>query len=233
MRHLVFQVAAPIMSFGSPGAKQERATDSHPSKGFALGFLGAALGKKREDTWHGLSSEIGFATMTIRPGVRMEDYHTVATPRGLDRYATRREEAINSDYTVETYREYLSDACFLIALWDATGVGFDLDEWGAALVFPTFELFAGRKSCPLSLPPAPLAVDSGTLHDAFKDYYDHVLYEGFRSKDAVNLAVHWDNHAEAGVKCDQIHRRKDQVANRAKRLFRERIEMSGYMQLGA
>lgn len=232
MKHLLFQIAAPLMSFGSAGAKQERPTDPHPSKAFALGLLGCALGKKRNDPWHGLSPEFGFAVLSVKPGVRVEDYHTVATPRGTDQYQTRRLEVEASDYTVETWREYLSDACFVIALWDQGGIGFDLGEYQEALIHPTFELFAGRKSCPLSLPPAPAILETGSLAEAFRDYYRDALYEALKPEGAVNLSVHWDYHAAVGIKCEEIHLRKDQIVNRAKRLYRERTEFSGFMELG-
>lgn len=233
MRHLLFQIAAPLASFGSAGAKQERATDGHPSKAFALGFLGCALGKKREDPWHSLCADFGFAVLTVKPGVRVEDYHTVATPRGTDQYATRREEVAQSDYTVETYREYLCDAYFVIALWNSTGAGFILDEYQEALICPVFELFAGRKSCPLSLPPAPIMIESETLASAFKDYYRCGLYEPLRPEGIINLDVHWESHPNAGITLVETYLRKDQVVSRAKRLYRERTELSGFLEFGA
>lgn len=229
MRHLIFQLCAPIMSFGSSGAKQERATDSHPSEGFALGFLGAALGKKRDDPWHKEIAGLGFGTLTVKPGVRVEDYHTVATPRGIDRYATRREEAFNSDYTVETYREYLSDACFLVAFW---GEKFPFISFQEALIRPTFELFAGRKSCPLSLPPAPLVIEANTLADAFSDYLRLGLYETFKPKDDVaSLSAHWGVHHDPGIEVERSYARKDNVVDRAKRLYMSRVEYEGSLRL--
>lgn len=216
------------MSFGSSGAKQERASDSHPSKGFALGFLGAALGKRRDDPWHDQSSGLGFATLTVKPGVRVEDYHTVATPRGDASYRTRREEAEASDYTVETWREYLSDGYFILAFW-GKGVGVDFDAAREALIRPTFELFAGRKSCPLSLPPAPMTVTCHTLLDAFY-CYGAMLYPALRPE-SKSLAVHWELHPESGIEAERSYRRKDQVLNRQKRLYGERVEYEGELTL--
>lgn len=230
MKHLLFQIAAPLMSFGGAGAKQERGTDGHPSKGFALGFLGAALGKKRDDPWHDLSKDLGFATLTILAGSRLEDYHTVATPRGTDQYATRRQEAEASDYTVETWREYLCDAYFVCAFW---GDSVDLGECQQALIHPTFELFAGRKSCPLSLPPAPGIVDEKTLALAFRAYCKVALYKPLCEEEITHGDVRWDAHPDAGIDILRIHQRKDQVVNRAKKLYRERSELAGFLELGA
>lgn len=225
MRHLLFQIAAPLMSFGSAGAKQERATDSHPSKAFALGLLGAALGKKRDDPWHDLSQTLGFAVLTVKPGVRLEDYHTVATPRGGDSYNTRREEAEASDYTVETWREYISDACFVLAVWG----DFDLEGARDALVRPTFEIFAGRKSCPLSLPPAPEIFECDTLEEAFRQYVTR-LYPALKPQKGP-LPIHWEPHPHPGLDSARTYLRKDQIANRAKRLYRERTECEGVLSI--
>lgn len=229
MKHLLFQIAAPLMSFGSSGAKQERASDSHPSKAFGLGFLGAALGKRRDDPWHDQSAGLGFATLTVKPGTRVEDYHTVATPRGDTSYRTRREEAEASDYTVETWREYLSDGYFILAFW-GEGMGTDFDEAREALIQPTFELFAGRKSCPLSLPPAPMTVTCDTLEVAFQAYYA-TLYPALKPDDTL-LPVRWEaSHPESGLQMERSYQRKDQVLNRAKRLYGERVEYEGSLRV--
>lgn len=222
MKHLLFQIAAPFMSCGSPGAKQERATDSHPSKAFCLGFLGAALGKKRDDPWHDLAPALGFAVLTVRPGTRMEDYHTVATPRGTDSYPTRREEVEASDYTVETWREYLSDAYFVMAVWG----DFDLDGIREALIRPTFEVFAGRKSCPLSLPPAPEILDCDSLDKAFQEYAER-LYRPLKPEKGEMLLVHWEPHPNSGIKSARSYLRNDQIVDRRKRVYLKRTEHEG------
>lgn len=227
MKHLLFQIAAPLMSFGSAGAKQERATDSHPGKAFALGLLGAALGKRRDDPWHDLSKTYGFAVMTVRPGQRLEDYHTVATPRRGQSFATRREEVEASDYTVETWREYISDAYFVLSLWGLADP--DLEEAVEALIRPTFEVYAGRKSCPLSLPMAPVIIESETLSEAFR-WYRITLYPALMPEDGT-YALHWEPHPNPGVESARVYQRKDQIENRAGRLYRERSEHEGVLSL--
>lgn len=213
------------MSFGSAGAKQERATDSYPGKGLALGLLGAALGKKRDDPWHDLSKGWGFAVMTVKAGHRIEDYHTVATPSSGNQYNTRLDEAEASDYTVETWREYISDGYFVIALWGLSDQ--DLEDAVSALVWPTFEVFAGRKSCPLSLPMAPEIVDCETLKEAFQKY-SQKLYKELRPQDG-QCAIHWEPHQNPGLESQRVYQRKDQIENRQKRLFRERSEHEGLL----
>lgn len=224
MNHLLFQLAAPLMSFGSPGAKIDRSTDLHPSKGMALGLLGCALGKKRDDPWHEKASGLGFGVMTVKPGVLLEDYHTVATPRGTDCYPTRRREVLASDYTVETWRSYVSDAYFVCALW---GESAPLSDCGEALLHPVFEVYAGRKSCPLSLPPAPAMMDTESLREAFL-LYAPFLYPG--APDGP-FEVHWEPHPNAEIGVRNIYARKDQVLDRARRLYVERKELEGVIEL--
>lgn len=215
------------MSFGGAGAKQERGTDSYPGKGLALGLLGAALGKKRDDPWHDLSRSWGFAVLTVRPGHRLEDYHTVATPRGTVTFNTRLAEVEAADYTVETWRGYISDGYFVIAFWGLDEV--DLEETAAALVCPTFEIFAGRKSCPLSLPMAPEIVDCESLSEAFQKYSPK-LYKDLRPK-GKEFQIHWEPHQNPGIDSQRVYLRKDQIENRALRLFRERSEHEGVLAI--
>lgn len=227
MKHLVFQVAASLMSFGGAGAKQERATDSYPGKGLALGLLGAALGKKRDDPWHDLSKRFGFAVLTVRAGHRLEDYHTVATPRGTATFNTRLEEVEAADYTVETWRGYISDGYFVIAFWGMSDA--DLEEAVDALVSPTFEIFAGRKSCPLSLPMAPEIVDCETLREVFRRY-SKKIYQELRPQ-GKEFPIHWEPHQSPGIDSQRVYLRKDQIENRALRLFRERSEHEGVLAI--
>lgn len=227
MKILLFQIAAHLMSFGSSGAKQNRMTDSHPGKAFALGLLGAALGKKRSDPWHDLSKSYGFAVLTIRPGHRMEDYHTVSTSSGDRSFNTRMEEVEASDYTVETWREYISDGYFVIALWDLKDA--DLDDAAEALVYPTFEIFAGRKSCPLSLPLAPEIMECETLSEAFRKY-GQKLYPALKPQNR-QCVLHWEPHPNPGIESARVYLRKDQIVNREKRLYRERSEHEGVLTI--
>lgn len=226
MKHLVFQIAAPIQSWGNEGARQERPTDDHPRKSAILGMLGAAAGKTREDSWHAVAAaELGFATVVLRAGHRMSDYHTVLTPRGSKVYATRREEVDASDYTVETVREYLSDAHFLVALWSRGGE-MDLERLAQALERPTFEIFAGRKSCSLSLPPAPIVVDVVGLGDAFLAYRGQI-HPRLMPKQGANLRFYWETHPSTGAEPSASSMRQDEVVNRQRSLFRSRQEHFG------
>lgn len=223
MKHLVFQIAAPLMSWGNELARRNRPTDGHPRKSAILGLLGAALGKARSDPWHKTANDrFGFATAVLRPGTRITDYHTVATPQGKGSYESRRDELEASDYTIETEREYLSDAYFLIALWESLP-GADLERLKEALDQPVWELFAGRKSCPFSLPLAPILLDTPSLQEAFTKY--GYLWKPLLEHEAHS--VYWEDHPNAGIASLSSTLRADALVHLEKKLYRQRQEYHG------
>lgn len=228
MKHLLFQIAAHAQSWGNEHARQDRPTDDHPRKSAVLGMLGAAAGKERSDPWHGGASlAIGFAVAVLRAGRRLMDYHTVLTPKAGRSFATRREEVEASDYTVETMREYLSDAYFLVALWQhPNGPGAEIEALARALESPTFEIFAGRKSCTLSLPPAPLVMDVPTLIEALRSYRGR-LYAPLAGEKEGPRRVYWEDHPSSGIERTAVKSRPDALVDLGRRLFRSRQENEG------
>jgi CRISPR system Cascade subunit CasD len=227
LKHLLFQIAAPIMSWGNELARTERTSDGHPRKSAVLGMVGAALGKPRTDPWHVQVQEaLGFAALVLRPGVRMTDYHTVLTPQGPQKYDTRKQEIDASDYTVQTLREYLCDAYFIVGFWQVPGGrGAELEAMAHALEEPIWEIYAGRKSCPLSLPAAPLLTDVPSLEEAFLGYKERI-FEPLRPEEK-ELAVYWEPHPSTTLKSIGLFERHDGLVSRAKRLYRSRSENQG------
>jgi CRISPR system Cascade subunit CasD len=57
-------------------------------------------------------------------------------------------------------RDYLQDVLYYICVWAKPGLAFTLEEIQEAVVSPTFFVFLGRKSCPLSLPLFPTIVEA-------------------------------------------------------------------------
>lgn len=227
----MFQIAAPMMSWGNDLAREDRPTDGHPRKSAILGLLGAALGKPRVDPWHAQAqAALGFAVVVVRPGSRMMDYHTVLTPEGTRQYDTRRDEVEASDYTVQTHREYLCDAYFIVGLWqEPKGPGAELEAIARALEEPVWELYAGRKSCPFSLPLAPLVIDVPTLEEAFTKYKAR-MYQPLLPEE-LQLLVYWEDHPSTSLACAAVSSRNDALVSRSKRLFRARKENQGSLVL--
>lgn len=234
MKHLLLQIAAPIMSWGNEQARQDRPTDDYPRKSAVLGLLGAAAGKLRSDPWHArMSLDLGFAVAVLRPGKRLSDYHTVLTPRKRLPYATRRDEVEVSDYTVETVREYLSDAYFAAAVWSRRDEGDqEIERLGDALESPVFEPYAGRKSCTLSLPMAPMILDASTLRDAFLAYRGN-LFTPLLGDGELSCRIHWEIHPSSGLTSVGTRTRYDSIVDRSRNLFNGRLENEGTIVLFA
>jgi CRISPR system Cascade subunit CasD len=231
MEHLICQIAAPIQSWGNENARRDRPTDRYPRKSAVLGMLGAAAGKTREDPWHRSAADrFGFAAVILRAGHPLSDYQTVLTPRGSGAYKTRSEEVLEADYTIETMRDYVSDAYFMVAFWqDPSKPKEDLGSLVKALEEPVFEIFAGRKCCPLSLPPAPFLADAPTLREAFQAYRKR-LYPPLLPK-ASSYAIYWDPHPSPGISAISTNSRQDVPWDRKRFLYRSRKELAGSIDL--
>lgn len=230
MKHLLFQVAAPIAAFGNEAARSERPSDDHPRKAAMIGLVGAAMGLERNDPWFSQADQaLGFAVVTLRSGHRLNDYHIVTTPEGSKVHQSRRLELEASDYTVETVRGYLSDVYFIVCFWqDPKGPGAELERIALCLEEPQFELFVGRKSCPLGLPPSPMITDVGTLEDAFL-CYQGCLFEPIFS-DENRFRVYWEDHPSTQLKAIHSASRNDRLVDLEKKLYRSRIEHEGMIE---
>ncbi len=134
-RHaLLLRLAGPMQSWGFRSRFDNRDTALEPTRSGVVGLLCAALGQKREDADLERLTPLKMGVRVDNPGRVMVDYQTV------------------SDIGMQSWRYYLSDARFLVALESG-----DLDELSAldaALRDPIFPLFLGRKSYVPTLPVA-------------------------------------------------------------------------------
>jgi CRISPR system Cascade subunit CasD len=179
MHALIFVVAAPLMSFGEIAVDERRGTAPRPTRSAILGVIAAALGWDRADArQQALSDGYDVAMRVDRPGRLLADYHTVQAPptsavrrRAGGRPATRAEELAVGDLgTKLTRRDYLVDAAFTVMVVARPSAPASLDAVAAALERPRWRLSAGRRACPLGLPPAPRLVDAPTVAAAFAAY---------------------------------------------------------------
>jgi CRISPR system Cascade subunit CasD len=174
---LVFQLKAPLASFGSNLAEL-RLSDTVPRKSAVTGLLAAALGIRRSETerFQVLANSFAMAVGVLREPLKMVDFHTIQAP--VDREADSRaaqiaeinaKQTAKGGYkgTVVTYREYLQDGHWVIAL---QGDKATLDGIAQSLARPIFTLYLGRKSCPLSAFTAPLVVDAQHAEAAIDDW---------------------------------------------------------------
>jgi CRISPR system Cascade subunit CasD len=168
MSTLLFRLDGPMQSWGTQSRFRERDTGLEPSKSGVVGLLCAALGWTRDVD---LSP---FARLTMgvrvnREGFMRRDYHTAGGGRINGRpYGVIRASG-KLGGTVLSNRYYLADADFLVGLNGDESFLRDLD---AALQYPHWQLFLGRKSF---LPGAPVRLLDGLklgveLQDALKKY---------------------------------------------------------------
>lgn len=169
---LGFRLEAPLAAMGELAVGERRYGGDRPAKSAIVGLLGAALGilRSEDGRLRALAEGYGLAVRMDRPGTFLEDYHTVQTSpaRRGRRPATRRDElAAGGLETLVSRREYRSDASATVVLWARERAPETLARLAEALRRPRFVLWFGRKSCPLSRPPAPRVFEARTLAEAF------------------------------------------------------------------
>jgi CRISPR system Cascade subunit CasD len=154
---LLLRLTGPLQSWGEHSHFNDRDTARFPTRSGVLGLLAAALGRPRTAPL----DDLGRLSLTVRadrPGVLLRDLHTVGG--GLPPKATvttaEGKKRSGDTTTLLTYRYYLADAAFTVALTDPDPAQPDtalLNACARALQAPRWPLFLGRRSCP---PEGPL-----------------------------------------------------------------------------
>jgi CRISPR system Cascade subunit CasD len=121
----------------------------------------------RSSGWYHDASDSGFLG---QPGRLLTDYHTTQVPsstRGRN-FATRAQELAAPDLNTILYRrDYRTGAWHLGAVWPCIDTPrWTLEALDEAMRYPVFVPYLGRKSCPLSLPLAPLIEEAGDVQAA-------------------------------------------------------------------
>lgn len=159
--HLVFTLCATMAANGDLAGHERRGTLTWPGRSAILGMLAAARGIRRDDA-AGLSAldalQVAVAVHDI--GQPLRDYHTVQTiPTAAVKRPDSRADALRragrAVNTTLTTRDYRTGVLYSVAVW-----GLDMAPFCDALLRPVFTLYLGRKSCPLSAPPAPRLVQA-------------------------------------------------------------------------
>lgn len=228
-----------MASWGDIAVGEYRGTSNHPSKSATIGLLAAAVGITRDDdAWLGaIASAYGFAVRVDAPGVLVRDYHTTQVPpsgtgRNKRTFATRKDELSSRKENLNTIlstRDYRCDALYTVAIWAQSETPpYSLAELEEKLRRPTFVLYAGRKSCPLSLPLQPRVVTAQNLRDAFSQ---NVFKDEAGIFDALLdgvTSIHWEGDDEGLDKSHTVLRR-DFPTSRRRWQFEERTEHSVLM----
>ena len=185
MRFLLFQIYAPLVSWGEIAVGGERQSSRYPSKSSVLGLIAASLGIKREEEkrLNDLAESLGIAVQLHSGGSVLKDFHTVQVPRSKSKieYHTRREELLGvdeKDNAIISRREYRCDALSVVAVYLKDNVRVSkeneiittIQDIENALREPHFHLYFGRKSCVPGLPLDPKPIDATSLKEAFEKY---------------------------------------------------------------
>ncbi len=153
--YLILRLSGPMQAWGQPTFEGTRPTASFPTRSGLLGLIGACLGIRRNDktALQNLADSVRFAvrcdshTVDGReiPVAKLTDYHTVQNAREDYR-------GLKSHDTIQTWREYLCDAHFTIAVWCTENSIYVLPDLITAVQKPYFTPYLGRRSCPLTSP---------------------------------------------------------------------------------
>lgn len=251
MKTLVFQLHAPLSSWGDVAVGEYRPSADYPSQSAIQGLMGAALGIRREDAvaQEALANGYAMAVGVISAGRLLRDYHTAQVPGRVDMkgrpHASRQDElaiAKSSLNTILSTRDYRQEASALVAIRAGEGAKFSLEQIADALRTPHFVLYVGRKSCPLSAPLAPMLTDAPTIVQAFDEYGDHlgnlwknVSASSFNAPLISVQKIVWgdewgmDDMQTIGIGRDLSTKRKDKVLNRKRWQFGDRLEHIGLL----
>ena len=251
MQYLVFQLLAPMASWGGVAVGEYRGTHEHPGESALLGLLAAALGVRRDDeAAHAtLRDGYGFAIGVLSTGTLLRDYHTAQVPDHSSlkgrAHATRRDELAVPKYDLNTIlstRDYRQNAACLVAVQcrTHTAAPHTLEALAEALRKPKFVLYLGRKSCPPAAPLAPSILESESAHAAFEAYRQayaarlQALAVGSKLPAELLPAIvrlAWGDGVEGGVQADLSVTRTDRVIRRKSWQFGDRIEHSKLLQV--
>lgn len=178
---LILKLHGPMQAWGEHTFEGLRPSANFPTRSGLLGLLGACLGIKRNDRekLQKLADSVGMAVrvdarrITRRDGtsrtlraVKMTDYHTVKDAR--EDYSGLKKHDI-----IQTWREYLYDAEFTVALWNRSDATLSFDELEAAVKRPLFTPYLGRRSCPLARPLFEARLMSSDVLEALKIIAPH------------------------------------------------------------
>lgn len=229
--YLLFQLYAPLVSWGGQAVGQERPTDNHPSRSAMLGLLGAALGIERNDEsgQQALRDSCHFAVKVYVPGVTLRDFHTIQTPpvnKKIKHLHTRRDE-LNAEKlgTTISFRSYQQEQLSVVALWLSEQPEYSLSDWQTALQAPHFHLYLGRKSCPLAAPLKASIVSAESLKAALDDYaIDTQLLDYINGQQQALYYWEQTNNLVSGMGESYTVPRYDQPLNRTRWQFVARDE---------
>lgn len=168
--HLILRLEGPLQAWGDVALDPRRPTLPCPSRSALAGLLANALGWRYRDADRttALQDALRFAVREEREDGReprlLVDYQTADLDADCEGWTSwgveSRAGAKGRNGTQILLKEYLAEACYLVALGLAEGAPVTLDGLAEALRRPARPLFLGRKACP---PAGPLCAGQRVL----------------------------------------------------------------------
>jgi len=212
---LFLRLESPLQSWGEDSQWSERRTAPQPTKSGIVGLLACALGWNDDERIRDLSRKI---SVGVRHDIRgtpapLKDYHTVGGGYDKPQLLTAKGEPKTSKgkpHTEETWRYYLCDASFLVAIRSDSET---IEELARRVQSPVWTFYLGRKSCVPSRPPFDDVGDYDSLQAALEQHPARFL-----DSDAAKQIVKCPRIV---VECGAVEgiRRRDQIVSRAYRRF--------------
>lgn len=207
---LFLRLEGPLQAWGERGRWSIRDSAPKPTKSGVIGLVACALGYREDAPIRALSDKTRIGVRTDAPGLRLTDYHTIgggSTEPMLLTAAGKPKISGGRPHTELSYRDYLCDASFLVALQADPEL---VAQMAAAVQNPTWVVFLGRKSCP---PSRPIFDGTGSYPDLQRALAVHHWPADVEELTAV-LEV--DPTTPDGV------RRRDQLYSRRHRVYHPR-----------
>jgi CRISPR system Cascade subunit CasD len=224
---LFLWLEGPMQSWGERARWSVRDSASEPTKSAVIGLLGCALGISDDVSLREISQNLRMGVACDRPGVLQIDYHTVGG--GYDAPALLTAEgrpklSSGRPHTEQTWRHYLWDAAFLIALQGPPGLVARLAQ---AVQSPYWPFYLGRKCCIPTRPPFAGLGDYDDLIDALLGWHSE--------QSIVDRTLQLPDRIRAVLECPSSHegavRRRDEIASRERRTFAPRYTRDVWLDL--
>lgn len=222
---LVLRLEGLLQSWGEHSKWNYRDSAPMPTKSGVVGMIGCAMGWERDDErLKTLSDNLHMAVRADRPGREIVDFHTVQSKEFLNAQGKHLGKK-GEYYTIVTYRTYLQDALFTVAL---SGDGQCLREIADAFIHPKWPVYLGRKSCIPSRPVLDrITEDYGSLAEAIQEIpFD----DDVRRKSDNRVLIEMDGTVQEEVDGSRIER-ADRINGarkfRSRTVIRQTMERSG------
>ena len=204
---LFLRLEGPLQSWGERARWSVRDTAPEPTKSGVVGLLACALGLHEDADLRQLSQQVRLGVRCDRPGIPLVDYHTIAGGVMSAEGKVKINANTKEPETVVSWRHYLCDASFLVAIQAAPELTAQLAE---AVQNPHWPIYLGRKSCPPTCPPFEGVGDYPSLEGALARW---PMRQEDMGREQVPVRAVLECQPTEGV------RRRDEILSRSRRTF--------------